>query len=164
VTADKEIWLQVVRRYFGVVVAGNLLWEFAHLPLYTLWWEGNFGQITFAAIHCTGGDILIAATCFLGALLLLGTGQWPRECYMAVATLTIVAGVIYTIFSEWHNTEQIQSWAYSEFMPKLPLIGTGLSPLAQWIVIPLGAFWWAHRCLPFTIPATQAATETPKLR
>lgn len=75
VTADQGIWPQMIRRYFGVIAAGNLLLEFVHLPLYTLWWEGNYGQIFLAAVHCTGGDILIAGASFLGALMLMGNVQ-----------------------------------------------------------------------------------------
>lgn len=163
-TTDQTIWLQVVRRYFSFVAAGNLLWEFAHLPLYTIWREGDGGQIIYAAVHCTGGDILIAAASLIGALTLLGTAQWPRRRYIAVAALTIATGVVYTIFSEWLNTEMIQSWAYSEFMPRLPIIGTGLSPLSQWIVIPLAAFWWAHRPMQFTKQTAQTAMDTPTMR
>ena len=163
-TTDQTLWLQTVRRYFAFIAAGNLLWEFAHLPLYTLWWEGDAGQIVFAAIHCTAGDLLIAGASFLGALMLLGTVQWPRERHIAVAALTIVTGVVYTIFSEWYNTEKMQSWAYSELMPTLPIIGTGLSPLAQWIVIPLGAFWWACRHVKFTDRTNQAAMDTAVMR
>jgi hypothetical protein len=33
-------WLTALRQYFCVLLAGNLTWEFAHLPLYTLWDEG----------------------------------------------------------------------------------------------------------------------------
>jgi len=29
-----------------------------------------------------------------------------------------------------------QSWAYSPLMPVLPVTGTGLAPLLQWIVVP----------------------------
>lgn len=65
-----------------------------------------------------------------------------------MATLTLVAGLAYTIFSEWLNTEVRGSWTYSDLMPRLPVNGTGLSPLAQWIVIPLAAFWWAHHRRP----------------
>lgn len=144
---DRVSWLSVMRRYFAVVAVGNLAWEFLQFPLYTLWWEGTPGQIVFAALHCTGGDILIAGAALLGSLILLGNRQWPHERFAAVAALTIAAGLGYTVFSEWHNTEIRGSWAYTDLMPTLPIIGAGLAPLTQWIVIPLGAFWWAYRPL-----------------
>jgi len=30
-------------------------------------------------------------------------------------------------------------------MPVIPVIGVGLSPIAQWIILPSLAFWWAAR-------------------
>jgi len=55
--------------------------------------------------------------------------------------------VSYTGFSEWMNTVALRSWEYSELMPRVPLGGfeLGLSPLAQWLLIPPLAFWLALR-------------------
>ena len=96
-------------------------------------------------MHCTGGDILIASASLLLALLLVARPAWPDETYRRVAALTLAFAVPYTVFSEWLNTEVRGSWTYSELMPVVPLLDAGLSPLAQWIVIPIAAFWWAGR-------------------
>lgn len=127
---DHGSWLLVVRRYVACIAIANLVWEFAQLPLYTLWYEGTVGEIVFAAVHCTGGDILIAGASLLGSLIVLGTGRWPHERYLEVAALTFLSGLGYTIFSEWLNTEIRGSWAYSDLMPTVPIIDSGLSPLA----------------------------------
>lgn len=138
-------WFLVCRRYFVIIVTANFIWEFAHMPLYTLWREGTDNEIVFAGIHCTGGDILIAASTFLAALLFLGNPQWPERGRKRVILATIFLGIGYTVFSEWLNIEVRKSWAYADIMPVLPVIGTGLSPLMQWIVVPALAFWWALR-------------------
>jgi len=143
--ASGATWLAVLRRYITFIVVANLLWEIAHLPLYTVWQKGSAGEMAFAAIHCTGGDVLIATTALLGGLLFLGNARWPDERYLAVAAFAVVAGLGYTIFSEWLNTTIRRSWGYTDLMPTLPAIEVGLSPLAQWIVIPLVAFWLARR-------------------
>lgn len=140
-------WLTALRRYLVVIGLGNLAWEFAHLPLYTIWYEGTPGEILFAILHCTGGDLLIASAALLGALLVAGNGRWPHVRFRAVAAIAMLGGLSYTAFSEWLNTEVRGSWAYTDLMPQLPLIETGVSPLAQWIVVPLAAFWWARRGL-----------------
>jgi len=36
-------------------------------------------------------------------------------------------------------------WAYSEAMPHLPVLGTGLLPLLQWLVIPPLVLWFIRR-------------------
>lgn len=140
-------WLFTLRRYLGFVAAANLTWETAHVPLYTIWRDGTPSEIAFAVIHCAGGDLLISMASLVLALLLVGNNAWPTRAAGPVAVLTITFGVSYTVFSEWLNIVVRKSWAYSELMPVIPLLDTGLSPLAQWIAIPLAAFWWARRPL-----------------
>jgi hypothetical protein len=138
-------WLPFLRRYFALVLLGNLAWEIAHLPLYTLWLSGSLNEKVFAIAHCTAGDLLIAATCLLGALVVAGTTRWPRVGFARVAGIAIAAGVGYTVFSEWLNTVVRGSWTYTDAMPLLPVLGVGLTPLLQWMVIPPLAFWLARR-------------------
>ena len=133
-------WLWALRRYFLASTLGNLIWEFAQLPLYTVWQRGSAREIVFAAVHCSGGDVLIAGVCLISALMIIGNRQWPHARFRVVASATILSGLAYTVFSEWLNTEVRGSWAYTEWMPTLPLIGAGLSPFAQWIVVPSVAF------------------------
>ena len=49
------------------------------------------------------------------------------------------------MFSEWLNVVVRQTWAYSDLMPIVPVIGTGLSPLLQWMAVPLLALHIARR-------------------
>ena len=62
---------------------------------------------------------------------------------MALSLVIPAAG--YTVLSEWVNTIARGSWAYSALMPVVNLGGVeiGLSPLAQWLVIPPVALWLA---------------------
>lgn len=135
-------WIGGLRRYLGTIAGANLAWEIAQIPLYTIWTEGTVQQIAFAVLHCTAGDLLIASASLLGALLLVGLPRWPAERYWLTATLAVAAGIAYTVFSEWLNTEVRGSWTYSEVMPRIPWIGTGVAPFAQWLVIPLSVFIW----------------------
>lgn len=41
------------------------------------------------------------------------------------------------------NIEVRGAWAYREAMPRLPGLGIGLTPMLQWIVVPVLAFRWA---------------------
>lgn len=117
----------------------------AHVPLYTLWQTGTRSETAYAMIHCTMGDILIATACLSGAISLRGCHGWPRRGYAKVAAATIAAAMCYPIFSEWLNVELRGSWAYWDLMPRLPIVGTGLTPLLQWLAVPSVAFWWARR-------------------
>lgn len=138
--AEGRNWLVALRRYLGFAGAAHLLWEFAHLPLYTIWLTGTAGELVFAAVHCTGGDVLITLSTLVLALMLFGAPDWPRANAGRVLAAAILFGVGYTIFSEWLNIEVREAWAYRDLMPVIPVLDAGLSPVMQWIVIPLAAY------------------------
>lgn len=138
-------WLVALRRYLLATIIGHFIWELLQLPLYTIWHEANTGELAYAIIHCTGGDFLIATEALIVALAVTGMGSWPRERFGRVAVLTVLLGVTYTMFSEWLNVEVRRSWGYTELMPRLPVIGTGVAPLMQWFVVPAVALWWSRR-------------------
>ena len=127
------------------IAAPNLAWEIVQLPLYTLWDRASFASIAFAVIHCTAGDVLIAEVCLILALLLVREdplGRGRRRTALAI----VVAGTLYTAFSEWRNTS-LQAWSYSEWMPTLGQAGLeiGLAPLLQWMIVPPLALHLAAR-------------------
>lgn len=142
-------WLGALRIYLGFTIALHLIWEVAQLPLYTIWRTGSQKEIAFAVFHCTVGDLMIATLSLVAALVCFGGPAWPRERFMPVMVVTLATGIGYTLYSEWLNTAVRKTWAYSELMPKLPPLGTGLAPLLQWVVVPMVVFallWhWLRR-------------------
>lgn len=141
-------WISAIRRYIAFLALASLIWEFAHLPLYTIWLTGTPGQLAFAALHCTGGDVLIGLSTLMGALVLMGPIRWPSEGRIVVLVMIVLFGLGYTVFSEWLNVEVRQAWAYRSQMPVIPFFNTGLSPMLQWLVIPVAASFWAWRSKP----------------
>lgn len=141
-------WLSAIRRYLLAVAAGNLLWEFAQMPLYVVGQTGRFDDIIIAGLHCTAGDIFVALAALMAALVTFGSAEWPGNRFRLVAVAVLVIGVSYTVFSEYLNTTIRRSWTYSALMPTLPWFGTGLAPLVQWLLIPPVALTWAAERLP----------------
>ena len=139
-------WLDVLRRYVLFSTLAHPLWEMAQLPLYTIWTTGSRRELVVAVAHCSAGDLLIAVSSLILALLVAGSGAWPGDAreFRRVTWLATVVGVLYTVFSEWLNMEVRGSWGYSAAMPVLPILGTGLAPLVQWLVIPPLALWLAR--------------------
>ena len=133
---SERTWLQTVRCYLGASLAANLAWEILQLPLFTLWTTGTVRQQVFAVFHCTIGDVMIAGLSLLAALSLVARPTWPSSNVARVYGVSLAVGLGYTIYSEWLNTSVRGSWAYSGLMPTLPFIGTGLSPLMQWLIVP----------------------------
>ena len=77
--AHRAEWPQALRRYLGVSIVANLVWEILQLPLYTLWATGTRKQQAFAVVHCTVGDAMIAGLSLLVALALFARTTWPSD-------------------------------------------------------------------------------------
>lgn len=141
-------WRIIGLRYVPALAALNLVWETAHLPLYTLWREASADDIVFAVWHCTLGDVMIGTFALMAALTLMQSGEPSSWRLKVVMSIAVAGSVAYTIFSEWLNVSVRQSWAYSDLMPILPPLETGLSPVLQWILIPPVAMAFAAQRRP----------------
>lgn len=120
----------------------NLLWEVAQLPLYDIWYEASSGEIALAVLHCTAGDLLIGINSAIVALFLAAVlYRSTHPSVWAIGLIFVLIATAYTIYSEWLNVFMRKSWSYSELMPTIPPLETGLSPLLQWIIVPVVTIW-----------------------
>ncbi len=132
----------MVYRFVASTALLNLAWEILQLPLYTVWADASAGNIAFAVLHCTAGDVLIASLSLLAAIAMARARDWPQRRSVAVCFLSLSFGWVYTLHSEWYNTTVTNAWAYSSIMPQIA--GIGLAPLVQWLVVPSVVFWWVQ--------------------
>jgi hypothetical protein len=75
--------------------------------------------------------------------------RWPLFGGRVILA-AVLLGLGYTVFSEWLNVEIRRSWSYTEAMPLVPPLGTGLTPFLQWLIVP---------CLAFAITASRPAAH-----
>lgn len=141
-STNLQDWPGALRRYIFASAVLHLVWEIVQLPLYSIWTEA-ISKRAFAVAHCTLGDLMIAGLTLLIALAYWGTSKWPRSGTRVVWLVLLVLGAGYTVFSEWLNVSVRGSWSYAPSMPVIPILGTGLAPFLQWIVVPSAALWIA---------------------
>ena len=144
---DREARSLILLRYLPLLATLNLMWEAAQVPLYSLWKEATPSYIGFSVLHCTAGDVMIGGAALLLAVIIGGERSLAQWRWRRIAVITTLAGTGYTIFSEWMNTTVLQSWAYAEAMPRIGLAGVeiGVSPVAQWLVLPTLALYLARK-------------------
>ena len=125
---------------FPVAVFSFLLhfvWEFLQVPTYAGMAEMAHWQGIKLCTSTTIGDVGFALTAFWTASLVARTRHWiGRQGALPVL-----------VFLEFYYTQVTQRWTYSDLMPLVPPLGTGLSPLLQWIVIPPIVLWLSRRHL-----------------
>lgn len=142
---DAAVWRFSLTLFLPVFVVFNLLWEFAQLPLYTLWSEATPTYIAYAVLHCTVGDLLVGAGALFMALIATRARVLSEWNWIRIGFVTVILGFAYTAYSEWMNTAVLGTWTYSEWMPVLPLVPVGLSPLLQWLIVPSVALVLSRR-------------------
>ncbi len=101
-----------------------------------------------AIIFCTRatlGDVLIFLGAFWTVALIFRDRNWIRFPFGSAFIIFIAVGVAVTVVMEWHATIVAERWQYDEIMPVLPLLGIGISPLLQWIILPVLTIWLARR-------------------
>ena len=121
----------------------HLVWEIGQLPFYTLWEEANAWRIAFYVTHCVAGDVMIATLSYLAVALTWRQVDWPRQRPWVGGTMLVALGLGYTVFSEWYNVYRVGAWAYAEIMPRI--LGIGLTPLVQWLVVPVAMLMRVRR-------------------
>jgi hypothetical protein len=96
-------------------------------------------------ISATFGDVGFALTAYWLTSLMAKSRYW----YLAPDTwqilMYLLVGIVLTIGFEYYYTNITLRWTYSELMPLVPPFGTGLSPLLQWIIVPLLVIWFTRR-------------------
>ena len=113
----------------------SLVWEISHARLYTIWRQADGLRIAWSVFHCSLGDVLIAIATFALAALTLRRVDWPGSRPWAGGAIAVTGAMSFTAWSELHNVYHTGAWSYTSDMPTI--YGVGLSPLLQWLVVPL---------------------------
>lgn len=117
-----------------------------HLPLFTGWEPSLISDNPLFLARCMTVDAFLAVATLVLAIWLAGNLDWPNFRYWSVGSWTIVFGVVLTVLLEWLNVYFLGTWAYSNLMPVMPLLDVGMSPLLQWVLVPVISLWWARPC------------------
>ncbi len=142
------------RRYppeLDIVLLGfilNFSWELLQAPLYSsMNGIGHFEGIR-ACLIATIGDVVIALLAFWGAAAIAGSRGWVTRPGLRPTGVFLGIGLAVTVLLEYLNTDILDRWSYGPDMPVLPFVGTGLAPVAQWVILPLILLWYLRRLAP----------------
>lgn len=123
----------------------NYPWEFLQVPFFDDMPVMPHWEAVVFCTRATLGDVLIALAAFWGVAALARNRSWILKPTLRTVLLFVAIGVVITIGLEWHATEIDDRWQYADTMPTLPILGTGLLPLIQWVILPLLLIWFVRR-------------------
>jgi len=125
----------------------HFVWEMLQAPWFTGMAQASHGSVVWMCIQATGGDVLILLTSFWLSSMVCGSRQWLIQGERKPAIILIITALIVTIILEWLATGPLERWSYAESMPIMPLLGVGVAPLLQWLLLSPLILWLARRHL-----------------
>lgn len=134
---------------FGVLL--NYAWELTQAPLYEGVATAAYWTVVKGCARATFGDGLILLIAYWSVAAATRDRRWfarPDRLRLAgfvgigiAITIVLERLALQSTFAGW-------GWRYSEAMPVVPGIGVGLTPLLQWLILPLIAIWLVRRQVP----------------
>lgn len=115
----------------------NFVWEMLQMPLFYFPSQASLAQMNLACVEASIGDALMIVVAFWIVAALQKDRAWIFHPSVRSLVLFLIPGIIMTIAFESIATGLLHRWAYAEAMPILPGLGTGVVPLAQWLILPL---------------------------
>lgn len=130
----------------------HFLWEIWQISFYKDMINAPHAQAVWFCTRATAGDALMATVAYALAGVAARRFDWLLQPTFKPCFLYFSIGLGLTIVFEHLATNVWGRWTYSEAMPRLPLLGTGLLPVLQWIVVPAitllisRVFWRGLQC------------------
>lgn len=125
----------------------NLVWELAQVPLFAGMPTADHWRAILDCGRATLGDVVIALVAFGSVAVVAGSRSWVLRPTVRQAVGFVAVGVVITVVMEWLATRVLNRWVYAESMPVVPVLGVGLSPVLQWLLLPPLVLWFVRRQL-----------------
>ncbi len=126
-------WRTIVVIY-AIAVFFNYVWELAQSSLYVgtgslrnIWWHCGFAAIE---------DGFLVLVIYIAGGLVFRDQYWFEKPGWRGYLLIFVSGLVVSSGIEFVAVNIFNLWAYNTTMPRLPVFGVGLAPVAQMIVLP----------------------------
>ena len=125
----------------------NFVWEMWQIPFFAAMPSDPHWLGVVACTQATFGDAAISLVAFWCVAALARSRWWIIDSSPFQIAGFMAVGVAITIIIEALATGPLERWSYTSLMPTLPILGTGIIPLLQWILLPPLTIWFVRRQL-----------------
>lgn len=123
--------------FFAVAFFLHFVWEMWQIPFYRNMMQATHGEVVWLCTRAALGDAVMASIAYSLAAILAWRMDWFMMIEARPALVYFATGLVLTVLLEYRATAVTGAWAYSEWMPRIPITNTGIVPLLQWLVLPL---------------------------
>ncbi len=142
-TAEAVGGLRSVAAIAGFAFLVHFPWEFIQAPLFVGMSEASHWRATLLCTRATLGDAVIAVLAYSAVAVVARRPDWLTSPTRPRVVGYVVAGLVITFVVELASVYVLDRWSYADSMPVIA--GIGLSPLLQWVLLPLVTLWLARR-------------------
>ena len=125
----------------------HFVWELWQVPFFRGMATAPHWEAVQFCTRATAGDVVITLIAFWAVAAWAHSRQWMLGPNVAQVIVFVAVGLAITLGMEWLATEVLHRWAYADSMPTLPVLGTGVLPVLQWILLPPLVAWLVRRQL-----------------
>lgn len=135
--SDRSIWAvpEITVAFLSFFL--HFVWEFLQVPFFAGLPTSEHWPAIKVCTRATIGDVGFALIAFWTTAAFSRSRRWITMSSGRELAVFLTVGLVLTVVAEFHATEVAGRWSYADAMPTLPVLGTGLTPLLQWIVVPL---------------------------
>lgn len=133
-TPKKKIFKQYVLIVILSAFLLNAIWEIVQIPLYaggTYSWS----HILFCLLASVA-DAIMVLLIYFGFAMVYKNALWIQNLKLSRIIFVIVIGAIGAVLAETRHLS-IETWSYADTMPVIPILNAGLSPVLQFMILPL---------------------------
>ena len=120
--------------FFGFLL--NYPWEMLQAPFFAGMTEVRHWDAVRECSWATLGDAALLVAAFWAGAAVQRSRAWIAHPRASAVAAFVAAGVLATVALEWLATNVWDRWQYAPHMSTLPVLGTGLAPLLQWLLLP----------------------------
>ena len=112
----------------------NFVWELIQIPLYRNS-SYDIAHVLFCALASIADTIMVLLI-YLGLAAIFEDLFWVKHLRLTRIVIVILIGGTGAVLSEMRHLS-LGSWAYDDSMPVLPVFNVGISPLLQFMILPV---------------------------
>lgn len=133
-TTEKKVFNRFVITTIPFALLFNLAWEILQIPLF----KGGvyeWHHILFCLLDSVA-DVIMLLLIYFGFALIYKNALWVINLNTKRIILLILTGGTGAILAEVRHLS-IGTWSYAGTMPLIPVVNVGLSPVLQFMILPI---------------------------
>lgn len=133
-TTQKKIFKRYVLTIILAAFLLNAVWEILQIPLYV---EGvySWSHILFCLLASVA-DAIMVLLIYFGFGMIYKNALWIQNLNLSRIVFLVMVGGIGAVFAETRHLS-MGTWSYAESMPIISVVNVGLSPVLQFMILPL---------------------------